>query len=97
MSIASRNPGQTELKGKFAFASAQFLVRGILTHYSAADRRLIRNEIFARYGYIFKSEDLKKYFGSQDWYKPQFNKVTDRLTDLEKLNIRLIMDFKDDK
>lgn len=71
------------------------MIKGILRYFSASDRRLIRNEIFARHGFIFKSEDLKKYFGSQDWYKPQFNDVTDQLTDLEKLNIRLINDFKD--
>jgi hypothetical protein len=87
--------GKPELKGKFTFASTQFMIKGILRYFSASDRRLIRNEIFARHGFIFKSEDLKKYFGSQDWYKPQFNDVTDQLTDLEKLNIRLINDFKD--
>jgi len=86
--------GKPELKGQFTFASTQFMIKGILRYFSVSDRRLIRNEIFARHGYIFTSEDLKKYFASQDWYKPQFTDVNDQLTDLEKLNVRLLNDFK---
>lgn len=31
---------------------------------------LARNEIFARHGYIFKTESLASYFNSQLWYEP---------------------------
>lgn len=31
--------------------------------------RLLRNEIFARNGHSFDSEDLRSYFGSKPWYK----------------------------
>jgi hypothetical protein len=53
--------------------------------------RIMRNEIFARYGYIFKSADLANYFKSQPWYKPQFANVDAKLTPLEKKNIALIV------
>ena len=88
--------GKPALKGNFTFASTQFMMKGALMYFSANDRRLMRNEIFARHGYIFKSDDLKKYFGSQPWYKPVSNDVSDQLTELEKLNVQLIADFKDD-
>ena len=29
-----------------------------------------RNEIYARRGYIFQSQELRDYFGSKDWYYP---------------------------
>ena len=29
-----------------------------------------RNEIYARKGYIFQSEQLREYFGGKDWYSP---------------------------
>ncbi|WP_078775722.1 YARHG domain-containing protein [Fibrobacter intestinalis] len=29
---------------------------------------ILRNSIFARHGYIFKSEDLKAYFSKFNWY-----------------------------
>ncbi len=32
--------------------------------------RILRNEVFARKGYIFKSKDLQEYFSKQIWYKP---------------------------
>lgn len=53
--------------------------------------RIMRNEIFARHGYIFKSEDLKAHFSSLPWYKPQFDNVDDKLTEIEKLNIKRLV------
>ena len=36
---------------------------------------LIRNTIFARYGYRFKSVELQKHFAKFDWYKPKCDDV----------------------
>jgi len=35
--------------------------------------RLLRNEIFARRGFEFKSEDLKEFFEKMNWYKPLYS------------------------
>lgn len=35
--------------------------------------RLILNEIYARHGYIFKSEVYKQYFLNQSWYVPRYS------------------------
>ena len=35
-----------------------------------AELRLLRNEIFARHGRIFKTPDLQDFFPKQSWYKP---------------------------
>jgi len=59
---------------------------------SADELRIMRNEIFARHGYIFKSEDLQEYFTSKEWYKPLHKDVTDLLTDSDKKNIELIVE-----
>jgi len=56
----------------------------------SSELRIIRNEIFARHGYIFKSEDLAEYFGKQKWYKPQFDNVDSYLTVDEKEYIKVI-------
>jgi len=32
--------------------------------------RLVRNELYARYGLVFKQADIKRYFQSKTWYKP---------------------------
>jgi len=52
--------------------------------------KIMRNEIFARYGYKFKTADMAGYFGAQDWYVPQFDDVTSKLTEIERINIALI-------
>ena len=37
---------------------------------SKYDVALIRNEIYARKGYVFKTAEYRNYFNSQAWYKP---------------------------
>ena len=84
----------TDLKGDYTFASTIPLIDDILFHYNLEELRLIRNEIFARYGYKFKSEDLQTFFKSKDWYTPILDHVTDKLTELEKLNIQLVLNVE---
>ncbi|MCR9173299.1 MAG: YARHG domain-containing protein [bacterium] len=35
---------------------------------SKADLRLARNTVYAKYGRVFESKDLKEHFAKQDWY-----------------------------
>lgn len=55
---------------------------------------IMRNEIFAEYGYRFKSKKWQEYFGKKDWYKPRFDNVDDMLSPIEKHNIDLILKTK---
>lgn len=57
---------------------------------SKKELRIMRNEIFASYGYNFKSKDLQEYFSKQSWYVPSDDNVVDKLTEIEKYNIQLI-------
>jgi len=41
--------------------------------YSKKELRLIRNGIYAEYGYSFKSQDLTEYFNTYAWYLPDPN------------------------
>lgn len=40
-----------------------------LSGLSAQELRLAKNEIYARHGWIFKSENLQNYFSSKSWYQ----------------------------
>jgi hypothetical protein len=51
------------------------------------DLDIMRNEIFAKHGYIFKTEKWRKYFENKEWYKPEFEDVTDKLTAIEVVNL----------
>jgi hypothetical protein len=55
---------------------------------------VMRNEIFAEYGFIFKSPKWKGYFEKVPWYKPEFDNVDDKLTEIDKHNIKFILDYQ---
>ena len=55
--------------------------------------RLARNEIFARHGYRFNSEDLQQFFGRRLWYTPVDRTVS--LSDIEQANVELIKRIED--
>lgn len=52
------------------------------------ERRIARNEIYARKGRYFRSADLKAHFGAMPWYRPHSWTVT--LSDVEFINVSLI-------
>ena len=65
-----------------------------LTYYSDLPKdqyRYLRNLIYARHGYIFKSADLNEYFSKFNWYKPNPNFSEDLLTNKEKDCIEYIL------
>lgn len=78
------------LTGHFTQASSRPLTAEELSVMDRANLRIMRNEIFARYGYIFKDGGLRAHFEQQSWYKPTQTDVTHLLTDLEKQNIGMI-------
>lgn len=63
-----------------------------LVDFNAEELRLIRNEIYARHGYIFGDKKLKSYFSAKEWYSGEntnamevycdFNDVTRESVDL---------------
>lgn len=102
-SMPTENKGEYELgwtlnptaysmySGKYAFASTRELDPTELRKMSSDELQIMRNEIFARYGYKFKEGgEMETYFKKQQWYQPQHAEVNDFLTELEKRNIQLI-------
>lgn len=66
-----------------------------LENKSSRELRIMRNYIFARHGYIFKSDDLWQYFSQYDWYTPISRNVTKELSKIERDNIKLIEAYED--
>ena len=54
------------------------------------DLRILRNEIYARRGKVFKTKDLNDYFVEQAWYKPDANFTDEMLTEIERKNLAVI-------
>ena len=59
------------------------------------DLRVLRNEIYARHGRIFKDKALQKYFESQAWYKPNADFKDDQLTEIEVRNLAKIREAEE--
>jgi hypothetical protein len=59
------------------------------------DLRLLRNEIYARHGRIFKTKVLNDYFSEQSWYQPDPNYSDSMLTAIESENLKAIKEAED--
>jgi len=58
------------------------------------DLKIMRNEIFARHGYIFKTKEMIDYFSQQRWYRPLYSDVSSLLSATEKKNIDFIKQYE---
>ena len=76
--------------GCYDYVSNTLLHGSELFNYDKRTLRLMRNAILARHGSVFKSKDLKDYFGKEPWYKPADSNDNIKLSLLEELNIELI-------
>jgi hypothetical protein len=75
---------------RFVKISECLLTEDDIKGFSKQELRVLRNEIYARHGHIFKSKDLRNYFSAKDWYKPQYEDASDLLNTIEKKNIAFI-------
>ena len=67
-----------------------------LSQYTKQELAYIRNEIFARYGYVFANKEYEQYFNWKSWYIPDysFNGSIDNLNSIEKYNVNLIKELE---
>lgn len=63
--------------------------------------RIALNEIYARHGRIFQSEDLNAHFSSKSWYEPKYSAEefsaveSSIMNDYEKKNIEFLAEIRD--
>ncbi|MDQ6471056.1 YARHG domain-containing protein [Flavobacterium sp. LHD-80] len=58
------------------------------------DLEILRNTIFARHGYAFKSETIRQFFDFVPWYVPISENVDNQLTETEKQNVAILKRFE---
>lgn len=79
------------------YSSSYPLTKSDISHLTASQLRLARNEIYARHGRMFNDEGLQNYFNSQAWYTPIYSSAefSDKLlSDVEIDNIEFIKSFE---
>ncbi len=82
----------------FPDSNLRLLTESDINGKSAEELRIAKNEIYARHGRIFISEDLREYFESKSWYQgyipaDQFNESF--FNEVEKENIIFIQRYID--
>lgn len=70
--------------------STEILSEDILSDLFTEDLRVLRNEIYARRGRIFKDAELQKYFAAQSWYQPNPDFKDEQLSEIEFKNLAAI-------
>lgn len=63
-------------------------IRGL----SSRELRIMRNEIYARHGYIFQDAMLRDHFMQKPWYAPQTKNVA--LSSIEQYNVLFIKSYE---
>jgi hypothetical protein len=81
-------PGDMELFENKLISDA--MLRGLSLH----ELRLLRNEIYARHGRVFKTLWLQQYFGSQMWYDPNENFKDEEMSGPDKTNVETIVAYE---
>lgn len=93
-------PPQATWGGRWPWTSERLILADDLLSLSLLELELMRNEIYARHGWVFNRRDLQDYFARQPWYSPKGNPSTREqanrwaqaeLTSLEKKNIQMIV------
>jgi hypothetical protein len=90
-------PGQQGVPGNYPQASTRNLNEQKLAAKSCFELKIMRNEIYARHGYIFKTDDMRAYFSRQNWYRPLAADVSGQLSGVERRNTQLIKQYESGK
>lgn len=77
-------------------SSVNILSKDELKSKTNRELQLLRNEFFARQGYVFENEKIQKYFEDKKWYKPN-SKAKITLTKEEQNYIKLIKELEKNK
>lgn len=85
----------------FPYANERLITRGEYESLDAETLRLAINEIYARHGRQYDTQDLNAYFSSKSWYRPQYSKSefdkieSQVLNSYERENIKILTGYRD--
>jgi serine/threonine protein kinase/uncharacterized protein (DUF2267 family) len=97
---ANVSPTPTPLPDAMQLAEVKVLGGTLLspsdaTGMTAAQLRFLRNTVYARHGRTFSDNDLRQYFQTRPWYKPDSDYDEDQLTTNDRANADLLKAFEE--
>ncbi|HEU4934197.1 MAG TPA: YARHG domain-containing protein [Pyrinomonadaceae bacterium] len=82
------------LPGDMQFFENKAISEQMLHGLSLHELRLLRNEVYARHGRMFRAEWLQQYFFFQPWYNPDENFKDEELSGNDKVNVETIVKYE---
>ncbi len=87
---------QTSLSDLFSKdASSYRFSESDLSPLSAKELTYLRNSVYAKHGYVFKSQELNNYFKQFGWYHPDSSVTEAALNNIEKTNVQFIKNYQE--
>jgi serine/threonine protein kinase len=95
-------PAAAPVGPRWPWISSRLVTENDLTQLSREELLIMRNEIYARHGMVFRQKELQDYFQKQSWYQPRGSldnqgiinsKVIGELNATEKKNIEMIIQY----
>ena len=77
------------------FSSRRLITLDDIREYQPIYIDYIRNEIFARHGYIFSKLEYSRFFESKEWYKKNSNFSDSDLNSIELQNVEFLKKYKE--
>lgn len=75
-------------------ASSYRFTENDLSPLTAKELTYLRNSVYARHGYVFKSQELNNYYKQFSWYHPNPSVTDAALNSTEKANVDFILNYQ---
>ena len=72
----------------------RYLNKSDLSGLTSRELTYLRNSIYAKHGYVFKSDELDRYFSQFSWYHRDYSVTDDILNSTERANTKLIREYQ---
>ncbi|HYX30836.1 MAG TPA: YARHG domain-containing protein [Pyrinomonadaceae bacterium] len=82
------------MPGDMELFENKLISENMLHGLSLHELRLLRNEIYARHGRVFKTMWIQQYFGLQPWYDPKDDFKDEELSGPDKTNVETIVAYE---
>jgi hypothetical protein len=101
LALGELKPAQAQ--GRWPWTSQRPVTEADTGPLTFQELEIMRNEIYARHGWVFARKDLRAYFESQPWYQPRgatwereyVNRAVEaELTPMERENINRIVRYE---
>lgn len=77
-------------------ASSYLFTKSDISSLSPQELSYLRNQIYARHGYVFKSQELNCYYSQFSWYHPNPSVTDQELNRTEKANAEFIKQYQNE-